>query len=111
MNKSLELNRIALWRPKFVDELTVRECGAGRPYVENHVIKKTLEKTYRYAKNYEKGKHKFCLFVITYSNDADTVVKQLDATAKKIKVSEIESVISDSEYNNFKYTDFKLEEK
>ena len=73
MSNILQLNRIALWRPKLCDELTVRECGAGRPYEENHTIKRTSDKTYRYAKNYEKSGKQFCLFAFTYANNADVV--------------------------------------
>lgn len=111
MSNTLELNRIALWRAKLFDELTVRECGAGRAYVEDNTIKKTVEKTYRYAKNYEKGRHKFCLFVITYANNTDIVERQLDSIAKKIKVADIESALEASTDSDFTYTNYYLEEK
>lgn len=111
MNNALELNRIALWRAKLFDELTVRECGAGRAYVKDNTIKKTIEKTYRYAKNYEKGKHKFCLFVITYADNADIVEQQLDSIAKKLKIADIKSALETSDDSSFTYTNYYLEEK
>ena len=111
MNNKLELNRIALWKPKLFDELTVREYGVGRAYVEDNTIKKTIDKTYRYAKNYEKGRHKFCLFVITYANNADVVERQLDKIAKKLKVADIESALETSSDSSFTYTNYYMENK
>lgn len=96
--KLLELNRIAIWRPKLIDEFTIRESGAGRPYAENKILSKTTAKTYRYAKNYERDGKKFCLFVVTYSKKAKTAEKQLDKIAKKV---EIPANLSDFEYTNY----------
>lgn len=112
--KTLELNRIALWRPKLLDDFTIREAGAGRPVVENQIISKTKSKTYRYAKNYSRGKGKdkikFCLFVVSYSDDADNAEKQLDKIAKKIDIETVKEVVSESTNTNFEYTDFFLKE-
>lgn len=107
----LELNRIALWKPKLCDELTIRTTGAGRLYQDDKIIKKTTAKTYRYAKNYEKGNTKFCLFVISYMNKAEDAEKQLDAVAKKLKADEIEKAVSESTNSSFTYTKYFLEEK
>ena len=109
--KTLELNRIAIWRPKLIDELTVRESGAGRPFAENHIIKKTTAKTYRYAKNYEKKQTKFCLFVISYLADAKKAEEQLDKIAKKIDVDDAKKIVAQSTNVSFEYTNFYLEEK
>ena len=109
--KALELNRIAIWRPKLIDGLTVRESGAGRPFAENHIIKKTTAKTYRYAKNYEKKDVKFCLFVISYLNDAKKAEAQLDKIAKKIDVEMAKNVVANSTNVSFEYTGFYLEDK
>ena len=109
--KTLELNRIAIWRAKLIDELTVRESGAGRPYAENHIIKKTTAKTFRYAKNYEKGGTKFCLFVITYVWDEKAVEKYLDKIAKKIDANTAKEVADNSDNSTFEYTNFYLELK
>lgn len=113
--KTLELNRIALWKPKLCDDFTIREAGAGRPYAENNIILKTTAKTYRYAKNYSRGKGKskvsFCLFVVTYSNDGENAEKQLDKIAKKIDIEFVQKVVSESTTTNFEYTDFFMEEK
>lgn len=111
MNNTLELNRIALWTPKLFDELTVRSSGAGRVYIENGTIKKTIDKTYRYAKNFEKGKHRFCLFVITYANNTDVIERQLEKVAKKLKVADIESALETSTNSSFVYTNYYLEEQ
>lgn len=102
--KLLELDRIAIWRPKLLDEFTIRESGAGRTFAENKIISKTTAKTYRYAKNYsKKDGTKFCLFVVSYSDDAKGAEKRLDEVAKKVKV---EGNLSD-----FQYTNYYLEDK
>ena len=101
--KALELNRIAIWRPKLIDDFTVRESGAGRTFAENKILSKTTATTYRYAKNYEiKGK-RFCLFVVTYSKEARLAEQQLDKVAKKVKTPE--------NLSDFKYTNYYLEDK
>lgn len=109
--KTLELNRIAIWRPKLLDDFTIRESGVGRVFAENHIIKKTTAKTYRYAKNYEKKDVKFCLFVVSYLADAKKAEKQLDKIAKKIDVDMAKEIVSKSTDVSFEYTDFYLEEK
>lgn len=109
--KTLELNRIALWRPKLLDEFTVRESGAGRPFVQDKIISKTTKKTFRYAKNYKTGDVKFCLFVITYLDDAKVAEKRLDEVAEKIEPAVAQKVVIDSSNSNFEYTDFYMEEK
>lgn len=93
------------------DDLTIRESGAGRPFAENHIIKKTTARTYRYAKNYEKKNVKFCLFVITYNADAKKIEKQLDNIAKKIDVDMAKEIVAKSTNVSFEYTDFYLEDK
>lgn len=107
---ALELNRIAIWRPKLLDELTVREVGAGRPFLQDKIISKTTAKTYRYAKNYTVGKTKFCLFVVTYRND-DKIEKELDKVAKKIDEAVAQKIALESTIASFEYTDYYLEEK
>lgn len=111
MNNLLELNRIALWKPKLFDELTVREAGAGRPYKDGEAVKRTIGKTYRYAKNYTRGERKFCLFAITYANNATVIERALDKYAKKLKVAEIDDVLKSSTDFSFVYTNYYLEDK
>lgn len=93
------------------DELTVREAGAGRPHFEDGEMKKTIAKTYRYAKNYEKSKRKFCLIVISYLNDAEVVEGKLDKIAKKIKASEIDLALANTTDSSFSYINYFLEDK
>lgn len=107
---TLELNRIAVWCPKLIDGFTVREAGAGRAFLQDDIISKTTAKTYRFAKNYEKGKTKFCLFVVTYRKDGKAVEKELDKIAKKIDESFAKKVVEESTAVSFKYSDYYLEE-
>lgn len=84
----LILNQIAIWRPKLFDELTVRETAPGRLAVEDGTPIRTAKKTYRYAKNYQYKDTRYCLFFITYDDDADKAEKFLDSvkvTAKDLK--------------------------
>lgn len=108
---ALELNRIAVWQPKLIDELTVREAGAGRAHLQDGIISKTTAKTYRFAKNYQKGETKFCLFVVSYRKDAKAVEKELDKIAKKITEATAKKVVLESNATTFQYTDYFLEEK
>lgn len=109
--KQIELNRIAIWRPKLLDDFTIRESGVGRIYAENKIIKKTTQKTFRYAKNYKKKGVKFCLFVLSYMNDAEKAENQLDKIAKKIDVDFAKEIVENSTDSIFEYTDYYLEEK
>ena len=109
--KTLELNRIALWRSKLAEGLTVRESGAGRIFAENHIIKRTTSKTYRYAKNYESKGVKFSILVVSYISDSEAVEKQLDKIAKKIDLNLAKEISERDSYVSFEFTDFYLEEK
>lgn len=101
--KTLELNRIAIWRAKPLDTFTVRESGAGRAFAENKILSKTTAVTYRYAKNYEKNKVRFCLFAVSYSDDAKKAEKRLDEVAKSIK--------KPTPNADFEWTNYYLEDK
>lgn len=105
-----ELNRIAIWRPKAIDSLTIREAGAGRPYIENKIISKTKKKTYRYAKNYVVGETKFCLFVNTYSKNKKQVEADLDRIALVIDEAQAQEVAIEQDFMSFKYTDYFIKE-
>lgn len=108
---ALELNRIAIWRPKLIDELTVREAGAGRPALQDGIISKTTAKTYRFAKNYKTGETPFCLFVVSYRKGAKSIEKELDKIAKKIDEETAKKVVNAPNATSFEYTNYYLEEK
>lgn len=113
--KHLRLNQIAIWKPKAIDELTVRESPAGRPYEENNILKPTTAKSYRYAKNYQVGRGrastKYCLFVITYDNDRESIEKQLDDIAKTITATKARNAISNATNADFEWLGESLKEK
>lgn len=74
----LLLDKIAIWKPTPVNEITCRPIPKGMRYYDGEEIK-TLPKTgYRYAKNYEG----FSLVVFTLEEDAEKVEELLDNTAK-----------------------------
>lgn len=108
---ALELNRIAIWRPKLIDELTVREAGAGRAVLQDGIISKTTAKTYRFAKNYKTGDTPFCLFAVSYRKGAKSIEKELDKIAKKIDEDVAKRVVNTSNATSFEYTDYYLEDK
>lgn len=79
--------------------------------MQNKIISKTTKKTFRYAKNYEAENIKFCLFVVTYLDDAELAEKRLDEVAEQIEPAVAQKVVLDSSNSNFEYTDFYMEEK
>lgn len=75
----LLLDKIAIWKPTPVNEITCRPIPKGLRYNDGKEIKALPKTGYRYAKNY-KG---FSLIVFTLEEDAEKVEKLLDKTAKK----------------------------
>lgn len=84
----LELDRVAIWTPKAVDEFTSRKTPAGRVAFKNKVAYRTEAPTYRYAKNYEKDEKKFCLFYVSYDADEEKAEAFLNGAAEKVNVSD-----------------------
>lgn len=101
--KELQLNRIAIWSPKSLDEFSVRESPAGRPTSLNGLITLTTAKTYRYAKNYTKGNLRYCLFFVTYDNAPKDAEEFLDATAKKVTKEQIQKALTIATTGDFDY--------
>lgn len=101
----LIINRCALWQPKNIDELTVREYPAGRVYFENNIAQTSNGPLYRYAKNYEKNGNKFCLFVVTMSNSEKLVERWLDDVADKLGADTIKGAVAKSTNQSFTYLD------
>lgn len=75
----LLLDKIAIWKPTPVNELTCRQIPKGMRYYDGEEIKPLPKTGYRYAKNYEG----FSLVVFTLEEDAEKVEKLLDKAAKK----------------------------
>lgn len=111
--KTLRLDEVAIWRAKPTDELTIRSNPAGRPYEDNNIIKKTEDVAFRYAKNYEKGDKKFCLFVFTYDDNAKAVEKFLDKVAKAVTVTQVKEIneYSVGIFGDFEWLNVKYERK
>lgn len=82
---ALELDRVAIWTPKAIDSFTVRKTPAGRIAYANKIAYKTEAATYRYAKNVTIGGAKYCLFYVTYDDDAAKAERFLDNAAKEIE--------------------------
>ena len=112
---TLELNRVAIWKPKLTDGFSVRESASGRVAYEDKIAYRTNAKTYRYAKNYELGKGKtktkICLFYVSYESDAEEAEKFLDKTAKKIDVATAQQAVIGSTNTSFEYLDIYKENK
>ena len=75
----LLLNKIAIWKPTPVNELTRRPVPKGMRYYDGEEIKPLPKTGYRYAKNYEG----FSLVVFTLEEDAEKVEELLDKAAKE----------------------------
>lgn len=74
----LLLDKIAIWKPTPVNEITCRPIPKGMLYYDGEEIKLLPKTGYRYAKNYEG----FSLVVFTLEEDAEKVEELLDNTAK-----------------------------
>lgn len=74
----LLLDKIAIWKPTPVNEITCRPIPKGMRYYDGEEIKLLPKTGYRYAKNYEG----FSLVVFTLEEDAEKVERLLDNTAK-----------------------------
>lgn len=102
------LNRIAIWQPKPIDELTVNITPAGLIYYEDDIAKTSQRLTYRYAKNFsisEKGKKSlnFCLFFITFSDDRELAELTLNSIAKKLTYDYVNDFLIGNITGEFKY--------
>ncbi|WP_455677841.1 hypothetical protein [Sharpea azabuensis] len=112
MSKQLELNRLAIWQPKSLDEMTIRVSPAGRKFVKNDVVQITQNDSYRYAKNFGKGDKKFCLFIVCpKKQDEVKMEKWLNKQAKSIDEAIIQRVLLTSSETEFEYLDVYKEEK
>lgn len=111
------VNKVAIWRPKLMDELTIHEHPIGTAVLdeETNLFTEVDKPLYRYAKNYTIGKGanalKYCLFVRSFDNDSKGVEKQLDKVAKGITEEQAKGILFKPEYNDFEYLSIKLEEK
>lgn len=107
----LYINRVAIWQPKTLDELSVRASPAGRFYYENGIGKTSDKPMFRYAKNYTIGEPddehaiKFCLFIMTFSDAAEAIEQFLDSVAEKIDAGFAQKVIMTSTMSSFEYID------
>lgn len=104
----LRINRVAIWMPTIIDELTVRTSPAGRTYFEDGVAKKTEREMFRYAKNYELDGTKFCLFIMSFSDKKASVERFLDEVAENLEADFVKQNVADE---NFHYTDFEFKEE
>lgn len=110
------INRVALWSPKLGDGLTARRNPIGTKYRTKDSSVYQISKTpvYRFAKNYELGGEKYCLFARTLSDEPAKVENDLDKVAKKIDKAYITrtKVAISADPMNFEYTDYYvLEDK
>jgi hypothetical protein len=108
MNK-LILNRVAIWQPKYIDDLTTRVSPPGRTHMENNIAKVADKPIYRYAKNYKVGKGKsaikFCLFIMTFSDASKKVETFLNGVAKTVDLEYAHKIVMESSIEQFEYLD------
>lgn len=107
---NIEIDKIALWKAKALDELTIRESAVGRQYFDHGIGKTAEDKILRYAKNYQVKKEdesiKFCLFVFTFLSSKEKVENILDKTAEKITFDQVKEVVEKSTDVVFEYLDY-----
>ena len=108
MNR-IEIDRVGVWGPKVIDDLSVKTYPRGIVYYRNNTAATSSDRIYRYAKNYtvSEGKStlKYCLFLATFSKDAKKVAKYLNSIAKTISAEYVRECLLASSANTLKYTD------
>nr|DAS98218.1 MAG TPA: hypothetical protein [Caudoviricetes sp.] len=101
------LNRIAIWLPKPIDELTVNITPAGLIYYKDDIAKTSDRITYRYAKNFSVEKDrsllKFCLFFTTFSDDKEAAEFTLDLIASTLTYDYVSNFLNNNITGEFKY--------
>lgn len=104
------LNRIAIWQPKPLDDLTVGVTPAGLVYYEDDIAKTSQSLAYRYAKNFSIAKSKkdkqplkFCLFFMTFSDDKEAAEFTLDLIAKTLTYDYVSDFLASNIAGEFKY--------
>lgn len=105
------LDKIAIWKPFGSTTMLKREAPLGISYrkPDSAVYEKATKPIIRYAKDYQDGKTKFCLFVRTFSTDEKAVEKRLDEVAKKLDKRDILEAIVSSSASDFTYSDYNLD--
>lgn len=112
MSKQLELNRLAIWQPKALDEFTMRVSPAGRKYMKNGLVRVTQHDSYRYAKNYKLKGGKVCLFIVCEDRQDEKVMeKWLNKKSKEIDESVVQKALITSSVSEFEYLDIYWEKK
>ena len=103
------LDKVAIWRPCVVDELSVRAEPIGRSHQVGSVIVKSDKPIFRYSKNYKIGKGestiKFCLFIRTHSDAEKSIETFLNKVAKKVDKELAQKMNDDPVFTNFEYLD------
>lgn len=108
---NIELNRVAIWRAKHLDQMTEKVTPPGRIAFKDKVAFKTTHETHRFAKNYRSDDGSaFCLFAITYRDDAEAIEKELDEIAEQLDEAEIAKAVETASDVSFTYTKHNLKE-
>lgn len=108
----IQLNQIAVWKPKRVGDLTVKDFAKGRRVLDGKDEKRTTATTYRYAKNYKtKGKNpiEYSLIVLTYDGERKEVEKDLDRIALVLSEKEVKPILDSRD--GLGYTEYFIKER
>lgn len=113
MNKFVELNQPALWRPIRNDGLSVKKCAMGYPYYENGITKYADKKTTvtRYAKNFTKFNLDFSLFMFSNETDEGKIGAYFESISKELKKKQIAETLVTASMTNFLYLPNKYGDK
>lgn len=104
------IDKIAIWRENLNDKFSVRKIPANTRYRDDvtGIYLISDKPMFRYAKNYKKGKTKFCLFVRTFREDASAIEVELDKIAKTIDEEYAKKINAISSIENFEYLNERL---
>lgn len=108
----IQINQIAVWRPKRSDGVTVRDFAKGTRVRDGKDEVRTTAITHRYFKNYEtkdKTPIKYSLSVLTYDGNQEEVEKDLDRIALILTEREVKPILESK--GSFGFTDYFIKER
>lgn len=114
MNKLVDINRVALWKPIRSSEISIRTYTNAYPYMNKGGILghgSVANPVYRYAKNFTKHKLDFALFIFSTESDVKKIQDYFDSVVEKLKKKDISETLVKASMSNFAYIDYYKGEK
>lgn len=107
MNKLVELERPAIWKPVRNKDISIRTYAGGYPYMKRGVYGQShpLTPVVRYAKNFNKGNKNFAIVLFTSETDIKKVEDFMGKQVKNIKQADIQKALHSATMSHMEYLD------